>query len=62
MSLGKPQRSNGAWCGTGAGCNIYDPPTRNWNFDPRFQQAQNLPPMTPQVLSVNQILFTENFR
>ena len=63
VSLGQPQRSSGAWCGTGAGCNIYDPPgTRDWNFDSRFQQAQNLPPMTPQVLSVNQILFTENFR
>jgi hypothetical protein len=63
VSLGQPQRSNGPWCGTGAGCNIYDPPgTRNWNFDARFQQAENLPPMTPQVLSVNQILFTENFR
>lgn len=63
VSLGKPLRNNGAWCGTGAGCNIYNPPgTRNWNFDSRFMGAATLPPMTPQVLSVNQILFTENFR
>jgi hypothetical protein len=62
VSLGNAQRNNGAWCGTGGGCNIYDPPARAWNFEPRFMQAQNLPPMTPQVVSVNQILFTENFR
>jgi hypothetical protein len=63
VSLGQPSRNNGAWCGTGGGCNIYNPPgVRNWNFDSRFMQAATLPPMTPQVLSVNQILFTENFR
>jgi hypothetical protein len=62
VSLGNPQRNNGIWCGTGGACNIYNPPVRAWNFDARFQQAQSLPPMTPQVVSVNQILFTENFR
>jgi hypothetical protein len=62
VSLGTPQRNAGQWCGTGGGCNIYDPPQRNFDFDTDFQQVQNLPPLTPQVVSVRQILFTENFR
>jgi hypothetical protein len=62
VSLGRPQHNNGAWCGTGGGCNIYNPPGRNWDFDPDFQQVQNLPPLTPRFVSVQQILFTENFR
>jgi len=62
VSLGTPQRANGPWCGTGATCNIYNPPQRNFDFDTDFQAVQNLPPLTPQVVSVRQILFTENFR
>jgi hypothetical protein len=62
VSLGNPQRNNGQWCGTGSTCNIYDPPARNFDFDTDFQLVQNLPPLTPQVTSVRQILFTENFR
>jgi hypothetical protein len=66
VSLGEPSRANGAWCGTGgsssSGCNIYDPPQRQWNYDTDFQQLINLPPITPRVVSVEQILFTENFR
>jgi hypothetical protein len=38
------------------------PPARNFDFDTDFQLVQNLPPLTPQVTSVRQILFTENFR
>jgi hypothetical protein len=66
VSLGQPSRANGSWCGTGgsssSGCNIYDPPGRQWNYDPDFQELVNLPPITPRVVSVEQILFTENFR
>jgi len=62
VSLGTPRRANGRWCGTGSGCNIYNPPTRLWNYDTDFQQVANLPPLTPRVVSVEQILFTENFR
>jgi hypothetical protein len=45
-----------------SGCNIYDPPSRNWDYDLNFQVVANLPPLTPRVVSVEQILFTENFR
>jgi hypothetical protein len=62
VSLGTPRHNNGAWCGTGAGCNIYNPPIRAWDYDTSFQTVENLPPLTPRFVSVQQILFTENFR
>jgi len=62
VSLGPPVHNNGPWCGTGAACNVYNPPTRNWDFDTDFQNAALLPPITPRFVTVQQILFTENFR
>lgn len=66
VSLGTPLRSSGAWCGTGgssaSGCNIYEAPLRDWDYDLDFQVMEKLPPLTPRVISVEQILFTENFR
>jgi len=62
VSLGTPQVNNGAWCGTGGTCNIYNPPVRDWDFDMDFLQPANLPPITPRFVSVQQIRFTENFR
>jgi hypothetical protein len=66
VSLGEPAHVGGAWCGTGgtsaSGCNIYNPPGRLWNFDPAFNNAANLPPLTPRFVYVQQVLFTEDFR
>jgi hypothetical protein len=66
VSLGIPVHVAGAWCGTGGdnlgGCNMYNPPTRNWNFDPAFNDAANLPPLTPRFVYVQQVLFTEDFK
>ncbi|HSQ01381.1 MAG TPA: hypothetical protein VL049_29520 [Candidatus Dormibacteraeota bacterium] len=66
VSLGDATHVNGAWCGTGgsnsSGCNIYNPPTRAWNFDPGFNNAANLPPLTPRFVYVQQVLFTEDFK
>jgi len=66
VSLGEPVRVDGDWCGTGgttaSGCNIYNPPTRAWNFDPAFNNAANLPPLTPRFVYVQQVLFTEDFK
>ena len=62
VSLGEPLHVNGLWCGTGAGCNIYNPPDRNWNFDAAFSNAANLPPLTPRFVYVQQVLFTEDFK
>ncbi|MFI5397275.1 MAG: hypothetical protein ACHQ9S_17180 [Candidatus Binatia bacterium] len=72
VSLGTPQTVTGPWCGTGgsytgsppskSGCNIYNPPARVWNFDPNFQNAAYIPPLTPRFVYVQQIRFTENFQ
>jgi len=66
VSLGTPAHQNGVWCGTGGtlagGCNIYNPPTRTWNYEPKFNDARNLPPLTPRFVYVQQVLFTEDFK
>jgi hypothetical protein len=62
VSLGEPQHVDGTWCGTGSICNIYDPPIRNWNYDPEFSDVANLPPLTPRFVFVKQIMFTEVFQ
>jgi hypothetical protein len=41
---------------------IYNPPVRAWGYDTTFQNVAWLPPLTPRVVSVQQIVFTENFR
>jgi hypothetical protein len=43
------QIGTGVWKGTGSLYNIYNPPTRNWNFDINFSDPNKLPPMTPSV-------------
>jgi cysteine-rich repeat protein len=48
-SFGRPQHASGPWCGTGLACNIYNPPSRDWDFEPAFLRWFNLPPMTPQL-------------
>ena len=62
VSLGTNEHVDGAWCGVGPGCNIYNPPGRLWNFDPGFNNAANLPPLTPRFVYVQQVLFTEDFK
>ena len=62
VSLGPPVYNDGRWCGNGNGCNVYDPPVRNWDYDVDFQDAANLPPLTPRAVTVEQILFAESFR
>jgi len=66
VSLGETEHTGGDWCGTGgttaSGCNIYQAPNRNWNFDPAFNDVANLPPLTPRFVYVQQVLFTEDFR
>ena len=66
VSLGTPLHARGPWCGTGgssaSGCNIYNPPVRNWDYDPSFNDAKNLPPLTPEVVYVQQVLFSQDLR
>ncbi len=63
VSLGAPLNANGAFCGSGstADCNIYNPPIRNWRYDPLFNNAANLPPLTPRAVYLRQERFTRDF-
>jgi Tfp pilus assembly protein PilX len=63
VSLSKPRWVNGEFCGSGSlgDCNIYNPPKRNWRYDVQFNDAANLPPMTPRVISLKQELFSRSF-
>jgi Tfp pilus assembly protein PilX len=63
VSLGAPLKANGAFCGSGstADCNIYNPPIRNWRYDPLFNNAANLPPLTPRAVYLRQERFLRDF-
>ncbi|MGA2747887.1 MAG: hypothetical protein ABSG59_03845 [Verrucomicrobiota bacterium] len=49
------QIANAPWPGTGT---VYNPPTRNWAFDTNFNNANNLPPLTPHVMYLNRAKWT----
>jgi hypothetical protein len=55
VSLNIPQHVSGAWPGTGP--TTYNPPTRAWDYDDKFNEFKNLPPMTPNLV----YLWQENF-
>jgi hypothetical protein len=66
VSLGLPKRVNGPFCGSGTsngtgGCNIYTPPFRNWDYDTDFNNAANLPPLTPRFVYLRQERFSRDF-
>jgi hypothetical protein len=62
VSLSNPVHQNGAWSSNGTSYNMYTVPTRNWDYDVQFQDVAMLPPMTPTFISVQQIVFSEDFR
>jgi LysM repeat protein len=64
VSLGLPKRVNGPYCGsdsTNPLCNIYNPPTRNWDFDLDFNNAANLPPLSPRFVYLRQERFSRDY-
>jgi len=71
VSLGTPEHVNGPWCGTGAShcgkdengrtIGIYNPPRRDWHYDTDFNDAANLPPLTPRFVYLRQELFERRF-
>ncbi|WP_299406850.1 hypothetical protein [Acaryochloris sp. IP29b_bin.148] len=64
VTLGSPRRVNGSFCGSqsiNSSCNIYTPPTRNWDYDTDYDNAANLPPLTPQAVYLEQELFQREF-
>ena len=57
ISLWTSRMTKGAWgC-----CNYYSPPNRDWNFDTRFQDPENLPPATPVVGHVLRVGFLRRY-
>jgi len=43
------------------GGTVYDPPTRNFIFDPLFTQPQNLPPATPLFRDIDNLSYRQSF-
>jgi len=63
VSLGEPPHQRNDWaCGSGDACNIYDPPRRNYDYDLDFDRVENLPPLTPKVVYLQQRMFTRFYR
>ncbi len=56
VSLGKSRHVNGGW-----GSQSYNPPNRDWNYDTSFNDAANLPPITPRFVYLRQELFVRDF-
>jgi hypothetical protein len=63
VSLGQPLHKLNNWpCGSGNECNVYNPPGRNFNYEPLYNQVQWLPPMTPNIVFAQQRLYTRFFK
>jgi len=56
VSLGRAQRATGTWSSQS-----YSPPNRDWNYDTSFNDAANLPPITPRFVYLRQELFVRDF-
>lgn len=56
VSLGTPLHVNGLWSNQS-----YNPPRRDWNYDTSFNNAANLPPITPRFVYLRQELFVRDF-
>jgi hypothetical protein len=62
VSLGEPRHVDGIWCCNGDSHDRYNPPTRNWSYDSRFELVQNLPPLTPKFTYVQQRMYTRFYQ
>ncbi|NMC64059.1 MAG: hypothetical protein GYA55_12925 [SAR324 cluster bacterium] len=56
VSLGRPRHVTGSWSNQS-----YNPPVRDWNYDTSFNNAANLPPITPRFVYLKQELFVRDF-
>ncbi|PNY81165.1 pilus assembly PilX N-terminal domain-containing protein [Deinococcus koreensis] len=57
VSLDQPAHASGAWGKAG----VYSPPRRDWDYDSRYDNAANLPPLAPRFVYLRQLLFARNF-
>jgi len=56
VSISTPLHVSGTWTNQG-----YTPPGRNWDYDTRFNSAENLPPLAPRFVYLKQESFTRNY-
>jgi hypothetical protein len=61
VSLGKARRVNGQFGDVGDTWNIYFAPTRAWSYETDFDNASNLPPLTPRFVYLRQERFSRDF-
>ena len=57
VSLGVPRHVSGTWSTP----DVYNPPVRDWGYDTRFNDATNLPPLSPRFVYVKQDLFARDY-
>lgn len=55
VSVSTPLHARGVWGGG------YSPPLRPWDYDTEFNDARNLPPLTPQFVYIKQDSFIRSF-
>ena len=58
VSLNNSLHSDGAWS---YGSPQYTAPGRNWDYDTDFNNAENLPPLTPRFVYLRQQLFVRKY-
>ena len=58
VSLGVPLHVNGTWINQNP---FYTPPRRVWSYETRFNNAANLPPLSPRFVYLKQELFVRQF-
>lgn len=56
VSISTPVHVSGSWSNQ-----LYDPPSRSWTYDTRFNTAAQLPPLTPRFLALRQESFSRQF-
>lgn len=56
VSLTTPRKVRGFWASQ-----CYTPPIRDWQYDTRFNNAANLPPLTPRFVYQKQQLYLRHF-
>jgi hypothetical protein len=56
VSLGTAQNVSGIWANQ-----VYTPPARDWNYDLSFNDAANLPPLTPRLFYIRQNVFNHKY-
>jgi hypothetical protein len=58
---GEIPKDDGTHTYSNSGCNNYNAPTRNWDYDLDYNNAANLPPLTPRVTYLRQEVFSREF-